>query len=127
MLGTLTRQVAEAEVAGRSEALLRTGNADSARDFTDVRDVVRAYVEAATLAPDAYNVCSETAVTVNDLMELVSQAATIPVVHEIDPARSARARRARDPRLGGPAAHAHGLESAHPARADRGGRLGRMA
>jgi GDP-4-dehydro-6-deoxy-D-mannose reductase len=87
VLGTLTRQVAEAEVAGRSEALLRTGNADSARDFTDVRDVVRAYVEAATLTPDAYNVCSETAVTVNDLIDLVSEAATIPVVHEIDPAR----------------------------------------
>jgi GDP-4-dehydro-6-deoxy-D-mannose reductase len=87
VLGTLTRQVAEAEVAGRSEALLRTGNADSARDFTDVRDVVRAYVEAATLAPDAYNVCSEMAVTVNDLIELVGEAATIPVVHEIDPAR----------------------------------------
>ena len=51
VVGTSTRQVAEAEAAGAAEALLRTGNADSARDFTDVRDVVRAYVEAAALTP----------------------------------------------------------------------------
>jgi GDP-4-dehydro-6-deoxy-D-mannose reductase len=87
VLGTLTRQVAEAEAAGVGEALLRTGNADSARDFTDVRDVVRAYVEAAALTPGAYNVCSGTAVTVRDLIELVRGAASIPVRHEIDPAR----------------------------------------
>jgi GDP-4-dehydro-6-deoxy-D-mannose reductase len=87
VLGTLTRQVAEAEAAGAGEALLRTGNADSARDFTDVRDVVRAYVEAAALTPGAYNVCSGTAVTVRDLIELVRGAASIPVRHEIDPAR----------------------------------------
>ncbi len=49
VVGTLTRQVAEAEAAGREEAVLRTGNPDSARDFTDVRDVVRAYVAAAAL------------------------------------------------------------------------------
>jgi GDP-4-dehydro-6-deoxy-D-mannose reductase len=87
VLGTLTRQVAEAEAAGADEALLRTGNADSARDFTDVRDVVRAYVEAAALTPGAYNVCSGRAVTVRDLIELVRGAASIPVRHEIDPAR----------------------------------------
>ena len=87
VLGTLTRQVAEAEAAGESEALLRTGNAESARDFTDVRDVTRAYVEAATLAPGAYNVCSGTAVTVLDLIEMVRDAAAVPVRHEIDPER----------------------------------------
>ena len=52
MVGTLTRQVAEAEAAGaRRGAACCTGNPDSARDFTDVRDVVRAYVAAAELEP----------------------------------------------------------------------------
>jgi GDP-4-dehydro-6-deoxy-D-mannose reductase len=87
VVGTLTRQVAEAEVAGRAEAVVRTGNPDSARDFTDVRDVVRAYAAAANLDPGVYNVASGRAVSVRRLIELVRAAAGIPVRHEIDPAR----------------------------------------
>jgi GDP-4-dehydro-6-deoxy-D-mannose reductase len=104
VLGTLTRQVAEAELAGESEALLQTGNADSARDFTDVRDVVRAYLEAEALAPGAYNVCSGTALTVSELIELVRDAATIPVRHEIDPER---VRKHDVPEIRGSAARLH--------------------
>jgi len=87
VVGTLTRQVAEAEAAGRDEALVRTGNPDSARDFSDVRDVARAYVAAAALDPGVYNVASGRAVTVHELIELVRAAARIPVRHEVDPAR----------------------------------------
>jgi GDP-4-dehydro-6-deoxy-D-mannose reductase len=87
VVGTLTRQVAEAEAAGRSEALVRTGNPDSARDFSDVRDVARAYVAAAELDPGVYNVASGRAVSVRELIELVRAAARIPVLHEVDPAR----------------------------------------
>jgi GDP-4-dehydro-6-deoxy-D-mannose reductase len=84
VVGTLTRQVAEAEVAGREEAALRTGNPDSARDFTDVRDVVRAYVAAASTGPGAFNVASGRTVTVRELIELVRSAARLPVRHEVD-------------------------------------------
>ena len=87
VVGTLTRQVAEAEAAGREEALVRTGNPDSARDFSDVRDVARAYVAAATLDSGVYNVASGRAVSVHELIELVRAAARIPVRHEVDPAR----------------------------------------
>jgi GDP-4-dehydro-6-deoxy-D-mannose reductase len=87
VVGTLTRQVAEAEAGGASEALLRTGNPEPARDFTDVRDVVRAYVAAAELAPHAYNVCSGETATVRDLIAMVTQAARVPVRHELDPER----------------------------------------
>jgi GDP-4-dehydro-6-deoxy-D-mannose reductase len=87
VVATLTRQVAEAEAAGRDEVLLRTGNPDSARDFTDVRDVARAYVSAESLERGAFNVASGTAVTVRDLIELVRSASRLPVRHEIDPAR----------------------------------------
>jgi GDP-4-dehydro-6-deoxy-D-mannose reductase len=87
VVGTLTRQVAEAEAAGRDEVLLRTGNPDSARDFTDVRDVARAYLAAASLDGGAYNVASGRAVTVRDLIELVRSATQLPVRHEVEPAR----------------------------------------
>jgi GDP-4-dehydro-6-deoxy-D-mannose reductase len=87
VVGTLTRQVAEAEADGLDEAVVRTGNPDSARDFSDVRDVARAYVLAAGLEPSAYNVASGRAVNVRELIELVRAAARIPVRHEIDPAR----------------------------------------
>lgn len=87
LIGTLTRQVAEAEAAGDGEAVLRTGNPDSRRDFTDVRDVVRAYAAAARLEPAAYNVCSGRAASVRDLIELLEAAARVPVRHELDPQR----------------------------------------
>jgi GDP-4-dehydro-6-deoxy-D-mannose reductase len=87
VIGTLTRQVAEAEAAGRPEAHVRTGNPDSARDFSDVRDVARAYVAAAGLDGGVFNVASGRAVTVRELIELVRAAARIPVRHEVDPAR----------------------------------------
>ena len=87
VVGTLTRQVAEAETAGLSEALVRTGNPDSARDFTDVRDVARAFAAAAELDAGVYNVASGRAVSVRDLIELVRAEARVPVRHEVDPAR----------------------------------------
>jgi GDP-4-dehydro-6-deoxy-D-mannose reductase len=87
VLGTLTRQVAEAEMAGAAECVLRTGNVDAARDFTDVRDVVRAYVDAAALDPGVWNVASGRSTSVRALIELVRAAARIPVRHEIDPAK----------------------------------------
>lgn len=93
VVGTLTRQVAEAEVAGRDEVALRTGNPGSARDFTDVRDVVRAYVAAASVEAGTFNVASGRTVTVRELIELVRSAARLPVRHEVDAGRM----RAHDP------------------------------
>ena len=84
VVGTLTRQVAEAEATGAAEVVLRTGNPDSARDFTDVRDVVRAYVEAAELPPGVYNVCSGRATSVRELVELVRRSTALTVRHEVD-------------------------------------------
>ena len=87
VIGTLTRQVAEAELDGRAEVLLRTGNLDSARDFTDVRDVVRAYVAAARLPSGAYNVCSGSSRSVRELVELLRGCARVELRQEVDPAR----------------------------------------
>jgi GDP-4-dehydro-6-deoxy-D-mannose reductase len=87
IVGTLTKQVAEAEARGAAEVVLRTGNPDSARDFTDVRDVVRAYVAATELPPGVYNVCSGRATSVRELVELVRRSTALTVRHEVDPER----------------------------------------
>ncbi len=95
VVSSLARQVAEAEAAGLTEVTLRTGNPESRRDFTDVRDVVRAYALAAKLDGGAFNVCSGCSASVAELVELAAEHARIPVRHEIDPARL-RAHDARD-------------------------------
>lgn len=92
VLSTLARQVAEAEAEGR-EAVLRTGNVRAERDFTDVRDVVRAYVLGAALEPGAYNVCSGRSTSIATLIELLGEHARVAVRQEDDPERM----RAHDP------------------------------
>ena len=71
----LAARIAAAEQSGADEIVL--GNGDPVRDFSDVRDVVRAYallVERGTPG-EAYNVCSGRGVRVGDLAaELVARA-----------------------------------------------------
>lgn len=68
LISALCRRVVEAERARSPE--IAVGNLDPERDFTDVRDVVRAYrllVEHG--APgEAYNVCSGRSVAVRDIV-----------------------------------------------------------
>lgn len=61
---------------------LAVGNLDTARDYTDVRDVARAYVDLATSsAPLAsrYNIASGRAVRGRDVLELVASALELPM------------------------------------------------
>jgi GDP-4-dehydro-6-deoxy-D-mannose reductase len=85
VVGTVTRQVAEAEAAGGG--VVRTGNPDVARDYTDVRDTVRAYVSALGVPARAYNVCSGRSATVREIIEYARRAARVEIGHEVDPAR----------------------------------------
>jgi GDP-4-dehydro-6-deoxy-D-mannose reductase len=87
VVGTITRQVAEAEASGAPSVMVRTGPPELARDFTDVRDTARAYVAAAGLPSDVYNVCSGRATSVGGIVELARQAARLEVRHEVDPER----------------------------------------
>jgi GDP-4-dehydro-6-deoxy-D-mannose reductase len=62
-------QVAECELKGKD--VVRVGNLESYRDYCDVRDVVRAYLVAATTGEsgEIYNVCSGDAVTMRSILE----------------------------------------------------------
>jgi len=86
VVSSIARQVAAAELAGAAEAVVTTGNPESSRDFTDVRDVVAAYVRAAALDGGDFNVCSGRSASVTELVELAGAAASLPVRHEVDPA-----------------------------------------
>ena len=87
VIGTLTRQVAEAELAGRDAVVLRVGNVQARRDFTDVRDVVRAYAGLAGRPGGAYNICRGSSVSVGEIIEMLRTAARLDVRYEVDPAR----------------------------------------
>lgn len=84
VVGTIARQIAEAEAAGMDEAVILTGNPDAARDFIDVRDAARAYVAAAGAPAGVYNACSGLATSVRELVILAARAARIRVRHEVD-------------------------------------------
>jgi GDP-4-dehydro-6-deoxy-D-mannose reductase len=61
---------------------LRVGNLDTRRDYTDVRDVARAYLALATaprLAHDVYNVASGTARSGREILEALYEALEHPV------------------------------------------------
>ena len=87
VVSTIARQVAEAAAAGANEAVIRTGNPDSARDFTDVRDTVRAYAAATALPAGVYNVCRGEATSVGALVELAGRVSGVPIRHEVDAGR----------------------------------------
>jgi len=87
VLAALTLQVAEVEVGQRD--CLEVGNLDVVRDFTDVRDVVRAYrLLAQTGRPgEIYNLGSGRGVRIADAVEHLRSLATEPVPVRVEAAR----------------------------------------
>lgn len=85
---SFARQVAEIEL-GLREPVLRVGNLESQRDFSDVRDVVRGYRLALLWAApgEAYNLGSERPVAVRALLDRMLALARVPIRVEVDPAR----------------------------------------
>ena len=83
--GALCAQFARA----RDGEEILVGNTKSARDFIDIRDAVAAYWALARQGRpgEVYNVCTGTATTVEQLLELFRQAAGVRVSWRTDPAR----------------------------------------
>jgi GDP-4-dehydro-6-deoxy-D-mannose reductase len=89
IFSSLARQAAEARAAGAAEIEIVTGNADARRDYTDVRDVVRAYrlLAGATLG-GVFNVSSGRSVSASELVRLLAAVLEpVRVSHRVDPAR----------------------------------------
>jgi GDP-4-dehydro-6-deoxy-D-mannose reductase len=82
------RQIALIEV-GRQEPAVRVGNLDVQRDFTDVRDVVRAYYLVVTQgqAGEVYNIGSGRPRAVKTLLETLLSLSAVQIRVEFDPER----------------------------------------
>lgn len=81
----LCKQVAEIE-AGKKDPVLYVGNLSAKRDFTDVRDVVRAYSLLLTKGErgETYNVGRGETVAIRELLDAVLRFATCEIKVETD-------------------------------------------
>ncbi|MCL4836586.1 MAG: GDP-mannose 4,6-dehydratase [Thermoanaerobaculia bacterium] len=82
------KQVAEIE-AGLKAPVLAVGNLDAVRDFTDVRDMVRAYWLAVQRAKpgEVYNIATGHGITIRAMLDKLLALARVEVRVETDPAR----------------------------------------
>lgn len=78
-------QVAAIE-RGEREPIIRVGNLDAYRDFTDVRDVVRAYLLLAEKGErgEVYNVGSGTCLRIGDILEIILSLSSKKIEVKID-------------------------------------------
>jgi GDP-4-dehydro-6-deoxy-D-mannose reductase len=70
-----------------AEPIMRVGNLESRRDFTDVRDIVRAYRLAALNGKGIYNFGSGRAVSVETILRTLIEVSGLNVTLESDPDR----------------------------------------
>lgn len=82
------RQVARIEL-GLAEPVIRVGNLDAVRDFTDVRDMVRAYWLAIQRGKpgEVYNIATGNGITIRELLDRLIAMASVEVTIETDPTR----------------------------------------
>ncbi|MFC1513943.1 GDP-mannose 4,6-dehydratase [candidate division KSB1 bacterium] len=87
-LPNFAKQIARIE-RGLQEPVIMVGNLEARRDFTDVRDVVKAYrliVENGTPG-EVYNVCSKRGYTVGEALDMLLDLSQVDIDIERDPER----------------------------------------
>jgi GDP-4-dehydro-6-deoxy-D-mannose reductase len=82
------KQVAEVE-AGTRPPVIKVGNLDAVRDFSDVRDIVRAYWMALERGEpgEVYNIASGTGAAVRQVLDTLLEIGGVSVRVETEPAR----------------------------------------
>jgi GDP-4-dehydro-6-deoxy-D-mannose reductase len=85
---SFARQIAEIE-AGLKPGALMVGNLEAVRDFTDVRDVVRAYwaLLGSGAAGAVYNVCSGRGWSIREMLDMLLEHARARIEVRVDPER----------------------------------------
>lgn len=86
---SFARQVARIE-RGLQPPRLKVGNLDARRDFTDVRDMVRAYRLAIERGRpgEVYNLGSGQAPSLREVVDQLLPLSRVPITVEVDPART---------------------------------------
>lgn len=85
---SFARQISEIE-RGTREPILEVGNLDAKRDFSDVRDVVRAYwmLMNSGVSSGVFNVCSGKAVSMKEMLDILLSMSKMEIKVNQDPAR----------------------------------------
>jgi GDP-4-dehydro-6-deoxy-D-mannose reductase len=85
---SFAKQIAQIETGSRPP-VLSVGNLDAVRDFTDVRDVVRAYWALLEKGEggEVYNVCRGTGYRIREMLDILLAASTARVEVRVDPER----------------------------------------
>lgn len=92
VVSSFAKQIAQAEL-GLAPTTLKVGNLDPVRDFTDVRDAVRACRLAADRrhAGEIFHVCTGRGVAISEIVEQLLDLSTCEILVEVDEARFRRA------------------------------------
>jgi GDP-4-dehydro-6-deoxy-D-mannose reductase len=74
---------------GLQEPVIRVGNLEAVRDFTDVRDVVRAYYLALLKGEpgEVYNICQGEGHKIKEILEMLIELSRVDIEVKPDPAR----------------------------------------
>ncbi len=82
------KQIAEAE-AGLREPVIRVGNLEARRDFSDVRDIVRGYYLALSQGEpgEVYNLGAERSYAIGEVLNILIAFSKVPLSIEVDQAR----------------------------------------
>jgi len=89
VVSNFAKQIAAIE-AGLAEPVIKVGNLDSVRTFSDVRDAVRAYWLLVNKCPpgEVYNIGGTETMTIGQMLEKLLKMSTAGNVRvEVDPAR----------------------------------------
>ncbi len=88
VVSDFAKQIVEIE-RGLREPVMYVGNLDAERDFTDVRDMVRAYFLALEKGKsgEVYNICSENSWRIGDMLDRLLSMTTAEISVKQDPAR----------------------------------------
>ena len=92
VVSDFARQIAEAE-AGERDPLMKVGNLEARRDFSDVRDLVGAYwLLVREGAPgEAYNVCCGSDHSIAEILDMLLSMSKVSIRVEVDEARLRKA------------------------------------
>jgi GDP-4-dehydro-6-deoxy-D-mannose reductase len=82
------KQIADIE-KGRKPPVLNVGNLEAKRDFTDVRDMVRAYVLALEKCEpgEVYNICRGQSWSIREVLDMLLSHTKVKIEVKLDPAR----------------------------------------
>jgi GDP-4-dehydro-6-deoxy-D-mannose reductase len=87
-ISSFAKQVAAVKL-GMIKPVIKVGDLEVKRDYSDVSDIVRGYREALLNGKrgDAYNLCSGTSVAISELLEKLIKVAEVEATIEVDPER----------------------------------------